>query len=242
MSEQLTDQNIQGGGGKLGFFNHMFNLKKGEKAEIYNVLQYSALALLPLILLIRINQNLWPKAKPDKGSIELLAEMMGEIMLTSLIVFVVFRVIDYMPTFSGEPLKCINLLTIITVVIIGLPWYDKDSNIANKAKELHKRINSNLPGFLSANLDDQSDKKSIKTDKKGSAHQPSRADQPILPPPRMGSRQDPSPLGNYNMNPPIVAPAKESFENTNEAVDNLIPAQPQLMAANEVLGGAFSSW
>jgi hypothetical protein len=242
MSDTL-EQTVQGGGAKLGFFNHMFNLKKGEKAEIYNVLQYSVLALLPLIVLIRINQNLWPKSSPDKGSIELLAEMSGEIIFTCLIVFVVFRVIDYIPTFSGEPLKCINILTIITAVIIGLPWYDKDSNIANKAKELHRRINSNLPEFLSATLDDQSDSKSKKKDKKiVSQHQPSRADQPILPPPRVSSLQDPSPMGNYNMNPPMVPPAKESFENPQAVESPLAPAQPQLQAANEVLGSAFSSW
>jgi hypothetical protein len=246
MSDTL-EQTVQGGGAKPGFFNHMFNLKKGEKAEIYNVLQYSVLALLPLIVLIRINQNLWPKSSPDKGSIELLAEMSGEIILTCLIVFVIFRVIDYIPTFSGEPLKCINILTIITAVIIGLPWYDKDSNIANKAKELHRRINSNLPEFLSTTLDDQSDSKSKKKDKKivVSQHQPSRADQPILPPPRVSSLQDPSPMGRYNMNPPMVPPAKESFENPpkNEVIDSpLAPAQPQLQAANEVLGSAFSSW
>ena len=244
--EQTTDQNIQVGGAKLVFFNHMFNLKKGEKAEIYNVLQYSVLALLPLIVLIRINQNLWPKASVDKGSVELLAEMIGEIIFTCLIVFVVFRVIDYIPTFSGEPLKFINILTIITAVIIGRPWYDKDSNIANKAKELHMRINSNLPEFLSATLDDQSDSKSKKKDKSKRVprHQASRADKPILPPPRVSSLQDPSPMGRYNMNPPMLPPAKESFENpqTTELIDNLAPAQPQLQAANEVLGSAFSSW
>ena len=84
MTDQI-EQTVQGGGAKLGFFNHMFNLKKGEKAEIYNVLQYSVLALLPLIVLIRINQNIWPKASPSKGSIELLAEMSGEIYLHALL-------------------------------------------------------------------------------------------------------------------------------------------------------------
>ena len=39
--------------------------------------------------------------------------------MTSLIVFVVFRFIDYIPTFSGEPLHCINILTVITAVIIS---------------------------------------------------------------------------------------------------------------------------
>ena len=133
-------EQIQTGGAKVSFFHHMFHLKKAEKCELYNVVQYSILALLPLIVIIRINQNLWPKADQKKGTIELLAEMIGEIAVTSLAVFVVFRVIEYIPTFSGEPLKCINLLTIITTLIVGLPWYDKDSNIGNKAKELHKRI------------------------------------------------------------------------------------------------------
>ena len=245
-------EQIQTGGAKVSFFNHMFHLKKAEKCELYNVVQYSILALLPLIVIIRINQNLWPKADQKKGTIELLAEMIGEIAVTSLAVFVVFRVIEYIPTFSGEPLKCINLLTIITTLIVGLPWYDKDSNIGNKAKELHKRINSNLPTFLSSTLDDQSDPKSkkekLKNGKKIPTHQASRADQPILPPPRVGSLRDPNPMSNYQMNSPdmgglsaggnggggsIPDDVVESYHNGGQ----FAPSPPPLMAANEALSG-----
>jgi len=241
-------EQIQTGGGKVGFFHHMFNLKKGEKSELYNVMQYSALALLPLIILMRINQNLWPKADKNSGTVELLAEMIGEVATTCLIVFVVFRVIEYIPTFSGEPLKCINILTIITSVIIGLPWYDKDSNIANKAKELHKRINSNLPGFLSSTLDNQSDVKKEKKNKKIPTHQPSRADKPILPPPRVGSLRDPEPMANYQINTPKTlennSQANGGF--TNDDIKEglqFAPSPPPLMAANEALGGfGGSAW
>jgi len=245
-------EQIQTGGAKVSFFHHMFHLKKAEKCELYNVVQYSILALLPLIVIIRINQNLWPKADQKKGTIELLAEMIGEIAVTSLAVFVVFRVIEYIPTFSGEPLKCINLLTIITTLIVGLPWYDKDSNIGNKAKELHKRINSNLPTFLSSTLDDQSDPKSkkekLKNGKKIPTHQASRADQPILPPPRVGSLRDPNPMSNYQMNSPdmgglsaggnggggsIPDDVVESYHNGGQ----FAPSPPPLMAANEALSG-----
>jgi len=224
---------IQAGGGKSGFFNHMFNLKKGEKSELYNVLQYSILALLPLTIFIRINQNLWPKADIKKGTVELLAEMIGEVVLTCLTVFVIFRAIEYIPTFSGEPLKCINILTIITTVIISLPWYD--SNIGLKAKELQKRINSNLPTFLSSTLDNQEGLKIKKKKGKQPGHQPSRADKPILPPPRVGSRQDPAPMGQYK---------NDNFQNSQEVLEHLAPAPPPLLAANEVLGGGFggSAW
>ena len=227
---------IQSGGGKSGFFNHMFNLKKGEKSELYNVLQYSVLALLPLIIFIRINQNLWPKVDKKKGTVELLAEMIGEIAFTCLMIFVIFRAIEYIPTFSGEPLKCINILTIITTVIVSLPWYD--CNIGKKAKELQKRINSNLPTFLNSTLDSQEDFKSKKKKGKKAGHQPSRADKPILPPPRVGSRQDPSPMGRYQMQP-----SQDNNENL-EHLENFAPAPPPLLAANEVLGGGFggSAW
>jgi len=241
-------EQIQTGGGKVGFFHHMFNLKKGEKSELYNVLQYSILALLPLIVLIRINQNLWPKSNETKGTVELLAEMIGEIVVTCLIVFVVFRVIEYIPTFSGEPLKCINILTIITTVIISLPWYDKDSNVANKAKELHKRINSNLPTFLSSTLDNQSDIKSKREKNKGKipTHQSSRADKPILPPPRVGSLRDPNPMGKYQMNTPssVAGDATGGFSN-EDITEGLqfAPSPPPLMAANEALGSfGGSAW
>jgi len=244
-------EQIQTGGAKVSFFHHMSHLKKSEKAELYNVIQYSILALLPLIVIIRINQNLWPKADQKKGTIELLAEMIGEIAVACLAVFVVFRIIEYIPTFSGEPLKCINLLTIVTTLIVGLPWYDKDSNIGNKAKELHKRINSNLPIFLSSTLDDQSDPKSkrekMKNGKKVPTHQPSRADKGLLPPPRVGSLRDPNPMSNYQTNSPNMGGlagggggggATGGFDNDDIAEGlQYAPSPPPLMAANEALSG-----
>ena len=216
------------------------------KSELFNALQYTIVALIPLIVFVRINQNLWPKADESSGTVELLAEMIGEVAITCLIVFVVFRVIEYIPTFSGEPLKCINILTIITAVIISLPWYDKDSNIGNKAKELHKRINSNLPGFLSSTLDDQSDTKKSKqkNGKKAPTHQPSRADKPILPPPRVGSLRDPSPMANYQMNAPPPSDGGNAGGFANDAEGGqFAPSPPPLMAANEALGSfGGSAW
>lgn len=263
-----SSQEIHAAKPQGGFFNHMFNLKKTEKAQVYNILQYSVLALLPLMVLIRVNQNLWPKADEAKGSIELLAEMMGEVAVTSLIVFVVFRFIDYIPTFSGEPLHCINILTVITAVIISLPWYDKDSNIGSKAKALHKRINENLPSWLRVTMDNQSDpRKKLQARRKNGlntprapGHQPSRAD-PILPPPKVSVRAD-EPLRDfaniYQSNSPQYGNAGGSTTGgfSNDPLKDVrqegfgIGAgisggmSGGLMAANEVLGGGFggSPW
>ena len=106
-------QEIQVGGAKQGFFNHMTNLKKGEKSELYNVLQYSVLALLPLIILIRINQNLWPKADEKKGTVELLAEILGQTILLFLGIFFIHRLITFVPTYSGRAYGSLNIFNLV---------------------------------------------------------------------------------------------------------------------------------
>ena len=219
-------QDIQMAKVSNSFINHMFTFKKAEKAEIYNLIQYPFLAILPLIVLIRINQNFWAKVEAKKGNVELLAEIIGEMVINSLIVFFVFRILEYIPTFSGEPLKSINILTVITALIIGLPWYDKDSNIGNKVKIVYNRINDSLPSFLASKLEPKPKKKNKQANS-------------ILPPPtHQQSRADS--LGGH---PPqfVEKPSSpSSFPSPNLGPSNTQQQQQPMAtisAANEVLGG-----
>ena len=227
---------------KSGFFKAFFTLTKEEKSESINLIQYTALAIIPFMILVRMNQLIWPTADEKSGTIELLAEVFGEVVFTGIIVFIIYRLIDFIPTYSGIPLKSINILSIITVFILTLPWYDNTSNLGTKIAILHKRIDARLPAFFGIQQDKT---KVIKNNNNNNnelqvaqpTHKPSRADYlgaqnrlSIGNPPQSNQ---PNFDNMYQQNPPTP-----QLSNPAEAMQNMAP-EPS--AANETLGGAFGS-
>jgi hypothetical protein len=55
------------------FFNHVFSTTEDGKAEILNVVQYSTLGVVPVVILNKLINRFIPDADPDKSSIALLA-------------------------------------------------------------------------------------------------------------------------------------------------------------------------
>ena len=240
-------------GGKTGFFKTFFTLTKEEKAESLNFLQYTILALIPLIILVRVNQVIWPKADEKKGTIEILAEVLGQVIFTGVIVFIVYRIIDFIPTYSGIPLKGINMLSIITIFILTLPWYDSTSNLGAKMQVLHKRIDAKLPSFFGIQPD--------KTQKTGSNNGNSNnggGSLQVAQPTHISSRADY--LGAHGRlaatgGQPAQKPSYPSFDNmyqqnppNTQGSNNSAAAAPtenfasfEPMAANASLGGSFGS-
>ena len=67
-------ENLEGvsitGSGKGGFFKHVFNFDEDSKAEMLNIVQYSVLALIPVVMFNKSMQRFIPEADEEKGSIE----------------------------------------------------------------------------------------------------------------------------------------------------------------------------
>ena len=59
------------------FVKHLFNMSPEGKAEFTNVIQYSVLGLLPVLLLNKLISNYIPEANDEKSSLELLVEIIG---------------------------------------------------------------------------------------------------------------------------------------------------------------------
>ena len=250
------DAVIQESSNKSGFFKSFFSLTKDEKSESLNFLQYTILAIVPLVILARVNQLIWPVADEKKGSIEILAEVLGEVLFTGIIVFIVYRIIDFIPTYSGVPLKGINMLSIVTVFMLTLPWYDSTSNLGTKVKNLHSRIDERLPSFFG--IEENKTKKSNTSNGNGNGnngviqmaqptHESSRADY-LGAHDRLASGGGGGGGGGgasqlqkpnyptfdnmYQQNPPQVQ---------NSAPQEAMQHSMEPSAANEALGGSFGS-
>ena len=63
------------------FFKHVFNFDDDSKSEILNIIQYSIIALIPIIILNKSMSNYVPEADDKKGSLELSAEILIQIIV-----------------------------------------------------------------------------------------------------------------------------------------------------------------
>lgn len=104
--------------GKPGFFKHVFNFNEDSKNEMLNIVQYAAIALIPVVILNKAMQRYVPEADDEKASPEILAEVLGQIFIMFLGILIIHRVITFIPTYSGEKYCEFNVTSIILVMLV----------------------------------------------------------------------------------------------------------------------------
>jgi hypothetical protein len=110
-----TSKNISS---RMGFFKHVFNFDEESKAEIFNLIQYSTIALIPVVILNKAMQKYVPEADEEKGSFELLAEVMTQISVMFIGILLINRIITYVPTYSGIKYPDFSVTYIILAVLV----------------------------------------------------------------------------------------------------------------------------
>jgi len=109
--------------GKPGFIKHVFNFDENSKAEILNIIQYSVLALIPVVIINKLMQRFVPEADDEKGSVEIVAEILGQVITMFLFILLIHRIITYLPTYSGEKyvdFSVTNIILAMLVIILSL--------------------------------------------------------------------------------------------------------------------------
>ena len=86
---------------KKSFMSHVFNMGEESNAEILNVVQYSALGVVPIVVLNKLIQRFIPEADADKSSLEVLAEIFIQLVVMFGGIIFIHRMITYIPTYSG---------------------------------------------------------------------------------------------------------------------------------------------
>jgi hypothetical protein len=84
-----------------GFFKYVFAFDDEVKCQIGNMIQYGALALLPVLGILKAVQHLVPDEDDRKGSIILGIESFMQVALIFVLMWFSDRVIRYIPTMSG---------------------------------------------------------------------------------------------------------------------------------------------
>jgi len=231
---ESLDEMTKGNGNKNGFFKHVFNFNEESKSEMMNIVQYSVLALVPVIIMNKLMQRYVPEADDEKKSVEILAEILLQVVVMFLGILLVHRIITYLPTYSGEKyidFSVTNIILAMLVIILSLQTKlgEKVSILVDRVTELWegpKDTKGKGKGNVRVSQPISQGQMAMNQSLMGS---PGTTSLSSLPP-EMSSQKLPDYDAMHQQNPtPLVGaatPGVESFGPT---------------AANEGIGGAFGS-
>jgi len=229
------------------FFKHVFNFDDDSKSEILNITQYAIIAIIPVIILNKTIGKYVPEADDKKSSLEISAEVLIQMLVTFMGLFLVHRGITYVPTYSGVKYPEFNIIyNILIFLMITLSlqtkigekvsilvdrvyelWEGKPNKKNSKnGKQPNVKVSQPISGqVLNQNMNQSAMNQAMYSDGTSISSLPSGGDTQQTPNYDNMYRQDTTPL--VNAATPGLA---EGFVN-------------EPMAANSVLGGGFgSSW
>ena len=108
---------------KKTFFSHVFSTTEEGKAEIFNVIQYSSLGVIPIIMLNKLIQRFIPEADTEKSSLEILVEIFLQLIIMFCGIIVIHRIITYIPTYSGftyDNLVLTNVILAFLIIVLSI--------------------------------------------------------------------------------------------------------------------------
>jgi hypothetical protein len=231
----------------LSFFKYVFNFDEENKNSMMNMLQYTILSIVPVIITLRLIKNIIPEEDESKGSLEITLESVGQIILIILAIWFTNKIIRYIPTYSGEAYGKFNETNFIIPFIIILATMQtklgaKLNILLDRVMELWHGKNSEKAQAQAAQAQQQGGQNVVRVTQPFSGqHQPSQADyldtRQLLPSnpqltamPQMAAQRSPDFNQMYPNNPTPLQGA----------------AQPGMimepMAANEMGGGWGSAW
>jgi len=100
------------------FFKHVFNFDDDSKSEILNILQYSLIAIIPIVILNKTMQKYVPESDDNKSSLEISAELIIQIIVMFIGLLLIHRIITYIPTYSGTNYPDFHIIYIILAILM----------------------------------------------------------------------------------------------------------------------------
>lgn len=226
-----------------GFIKTVFSFDDTQKATILNILQYTLLGVIPILLLLKLIKNYIPDIDDDKGSLVILVEVVGQMFAMFLGLYMINRIIYYIPTYSGVSYGDINLVNMIlpTMFII----LTMQTKIGDKIQIMGDRLWDLYDGQTSSGKQSAQNQSTSQV----------RITQPIsrqsMPPQSMPPQTISAPTqmqtNNKSQTNEYSIPSDPNFNNMfagpeTSMVGAATPGQDMMqepMAANDAFGGSF---
>jgi|TARA_B100000795_G_scaffold199322_1_gene153164 hypothetical protein len=228
------------------FITKVLDVDSETKAGLMNGMQYIMLAVIPVAIVDIVMKKIFVSTNPaHKGSVELLAEVLGQTVLTIILLFAVHKVIIAIPTYSGSAMNRLNYSTLSLALLIS--FFALNHQISGKIGVVFERLQDMWDGV-------QKEDKPQRKNSKVSVSQPISGTRQILPT-HQGSRADnrqgqaaPTIQPVQQQQPPARQPAQEvdvtSQNNYSTSSENSLLGAQEPMAANQALGGGgnWTAW
>ena len=78
----------------LGFFKYVFNFDEENKHNIMNMIQYTLLSIIPVLITLRLIKHIVPEEDETKGSLEITVECVGQIILIIMAIWFTNKIIS----------------------------------------------------------------------------------------------------------------------------------------------------
>lgn len=227
------------------FFKHVFNFDDDSKSEILNILQYSLLAIIPIVLLNKTMQKYVPEADDQKSSLETGAEIVIQIILMFIGLLLIHRVITYVPTYSASKYPEFHIVYIVLAVLmitlsLQTKLGEKVSILVDRLMEMWNGKPEKKKGGGKNNVKVSQPLSGVSSGAMMMPQPPTMTDGTAISSlPSFEQQQTPNYDAMYRQdNTPLVNAATPGG---GSMVEGMTPFEP--MAANAVLGGSgFGSW
>jgi len=234
---------------KESFFKHVFYFNDKSKSEILNMIQYTFIGIIPVLIVNKLISKYIPEADETKSSVEIIAEVVIQVLTMFSSLFFINRFITYFPTYSGSNYPDYNVTgVVLTILMITLSL---QTRLGEKVNILFERVVELWEG------------KPAQKDKKKNPKV--KVTQPISGQNSMGSMNqnamnqslytDSTSINSLPMNPQSPSSTQQlpnynnMYQNDNTPLVNAATPGSQegfineILPANSVLGGSFgSSW
>lgn len=229
------------------FLKHVFNMNEESKKEMMNIIQYAVMSLVPLVVLNKTMSKYVPEAEDKKGSVEICAEILLQIIVMFIGLLFIHRINTFIPTFSGEKYPDMSIINIIlSVLIITLSLQTK---LGEKVSIISERVIQMWEGKEGLSGQEEKQNSKIKVSQPLSNPQMTQMPQVHVCADKMAMNTNSTPISQLPMSVPPTTQtstiANNMMNNNNVNYNNtnhmMISEPNEPMAANDG-GGMFSSW
>jgi hypothetical protein len=159
---------------KTSFMEHVFNFDDDSKSQLLNIVQYTVIAIVPVVLLIKGVAKLIPEVDEEQSSYMLVVELLGQSLLMFLGMFLIHRFVTYFKTYSGvsyAPFHTTNIIMLFLVIAASF-----QTRIGEKTNILIDRLFDLIEGRSKLSAEEKKEEKGKGKKVVAPQHQASRAD------------------------------------------------------------------
>lgn len=173
------------------FYDHVIKFDQSDKNNLINIIQYSVIAIIPIVIINKLMQHYIPEADDQKSSLEISAEVFAQLIFMFVGMYFIHKLVTYIPSYTGIHMGEFNVIPVILPFLVIL--LSLQSKLGEKVEILVDRVLEMIYGN-DIHTKNTKSQQHVRITQPIVRHQPSQADN----------------LGNHNPLPPPIVTKQEN--------------------------------